>query len=145
VSQENVELVLSVQIAPDVDVTRLIHDDDLWAATIATTSPVTHPDFECIVRGGVGGDRRYTGTDGMRRMFKDWLGPWDSYRIEIERAVDCGERVLVLVNAFGRLEGSEQEVALKSSEVWTVRDGRLVRWEAYLDRTEALRAVGRQE
>jgi ketosteroid isomerase-like protein len=81
----------------------------------------------------------------MRRMFKDWLGPWDSYRIEIERAVDCGERVLVLVNAFGRLEGSEQEVALKSSEVWTVRDGRLVRWEAYLDRTEALRAIGRQE
>jgi ketosteroid isomerase-like protein len=145
VSQENVELVLSVQIAPDADVTKLFRDDALWAANLDTRATVIHPDFECIVRAGIGGDRRYTGTEGMRRMFMDWLAPWDSYRVEIEKAIDCGERVLVFVKAFGRLEGSDEEVGVRTCEVWTVRDGKIARWESFLDRSEALKAVGLED
>jgi len=145
-SQENVELVLSVQPAPDVDVARQFRDDALWAAGVAVTAPIAHPEFECIVRGGPEGDSRiYLGTEGMRQMFLDWLAPWASYRTEIQQAIDCGDQVLVLANTFGRLDGSTQEVALSSSDVWTVRDGKIARWEIYLSRSEALKAVGLEE
>ena len=141
-SRENVELVLSVQPAPDVNVTQMLRDDALWAAALEATATIRHPDFKCILRGGLEGDRIYIGTDGMRQMFLDWLAPWAGYRTEILDAIDCGDQVLVLANTFGRLEGSTQEVELSSSDVWTVRDGKVALWEAYLNRSEALKAVG---
>jgi hypothetical protein len=100
VSQENVELVLSIQPAPDVDVTQLLRDDMIWAAAVETAAPITHPEFESIIRGGPDGDRTYAGTNGMRQMFLDWLAPWAAYRTEIQEAIDCGDQVLVLANTF---------------------------------------------
>jgi ketosteroid isomerase-like protein len=142
VSQENVELVLRGQPTPDIDLTQIFRDDVLWAAAVEVNAPIRHRDFECILRGGPQGDHTYAGTDGMRQMFLDWLAPWTSYRTEIREAMDCGDRVLVLADTFGRLEGSSQEVRLPSSDVWTVRDGKIARWEAYMSRSEAFRAVG---
>jgi ketosteroid isomerase-like protein len=144
-SQKNVELVLSIQPPADVDVALLFRDDGLWAASVFGTAGLTHPDFECALRGGPEGDRTSTGTDGMREMFLDWLAPWASYRTEIREAIDCGDRVLVLGDTFGRLAGSTEEVMIASSDVWTVRDGKISRWEAYATRAEALQAVGLAE
>jgi ketosteroid isomerase-like protein len=59
--------------------------------------------------------------------------------------VDFGDRVLVLVRSFGRLEGSTAEVRLSPANVLTVRDGRISRYDAYADRHEALKAVGLEE
>src|SRR6266566_852285 len=116
-SRENVELVLSVQIAPDVDATQLFRDDSLWAVAIEATASIAHPEFECVAHGMPGNERTYSGLDGLRAMFLDWLAPWAAYRTEIQEAIDCGDRVVVLANTFGRLEGSAQEVALPSTDV----------------------------
>jgi hypothetical protein len=38
------------------------------------------------------------------KIWLEWLKPWVGYRSEIERVVDLGDDVLVLVRDFGRLD-----------------------------------------
>src|SRR5271154_5206688 len=108
-SQENVDLVLALTPAPDVDLAQLFRDDDVWAAAVEAMAPFFHRDFECV--GTVFGiERTYSGIDGFRDFELDWLAPWASFRAEVEKTVDVAERVLVLYRVFGRHLNSEQEI-----------------------------------
>jgi ketosteroid isomerase-like protein len=91
------------------------------------------------------GGKTYTGLDGFRESWLDWLAPYAEYRTEVEEAIDCGERVLLLQSSSGRLQGSAKEVKLAPAVVYTVRDGKIARVEPYADRAEALEAVGLRE
>jgi ketosteroid isomerase-like protein len=72
----------------------------------------------------------------------EWLKPWVAYRSEVVEAIDCGDRVLLLVRDFGRKEGTDAEVQSNYASIWTVCGGKIARAEFYPDRTEALKAVG---
>jgi ketosteroid isomerase-like protein len=145
-SQENVELVVGLQPAPDVDVAQLFRDDMLWSATCAVLDPVFKPDFECVVRGLPGDEgQTYAGLDGLRALWLDWLAPWVTYRTEIEEGIDLGDRVLLRLRDFGRREASSQEVKLTAAAVWTVHGGKIARIDFYATRAEALKAVGLAE
>jgi ketosteroid isomerase-like protein len=89
--------------------------------------------------------REDTGLDGFRESWLDWLAPYAEYRTEVEEAIDCGERVLLLQRSSGRLQGSPKEVKLAPAVVYTVRDGKIARVEPYADRAEAFKAVGLSE
>ena len=145
-SQENVGLILAwaSSFVADVDLAQLFRDDDLWTATADGMIDRLHPNFESV-RPDLPGGKTYTGVDGLRSAWLDWLAPWASYRIEIEEAIDCGDRVLLLVNNFGRLEGSSEDVTNATAGIYTFRDGKLARWEIYSDRADALKAVGLEE
>jgi ketosteroid isomerase-like protein len=143
-SQENVELVLGVYPPPDVDYVRLFGDDTSWAGQAEAMVPVVHADFECVMYES-GSERRYVGLDGLRAFLLDWMAPWVTYRVEIEEAIDLGERVLLLNHDCGRREGSTQEVRGRLGAVWTIRDGKIARLDAYTTRVEALEAVGLKE
>jgi ketosteroid isomerase-like protein len=140
-SQESVELVMGLQRAPDDDFAQLIRDDEMWAQLAEAVAPFVHAEAE-TVRPGLPGGRTYTGLDGFRESWLDWLAPYAEYRTEVEEAIDCGERVLLLQSSSGRLEGSTKEVKLAPAVVYTVRDGKIARFEPYADRAEALEAVG---
>jgi hypothetical protein len=116
----------------------------MWATWTEATAPFVHPDVETVFP-SVPGGRIYTGPDGFRTGALDWLAPWATYRGGAVEAIDCGERVLLLRRSFGRLEGSAEEVALAPAVVFTVRDGKIARIEAYAVRDEALKAVGLEE
>jgi ketosteroid isomerase-like protein len=79
----------------------------------------------------------------------DYLGslPWGrSVRLEPERFFDVdGERVLVFVHVTAVGETSGVPVGLRNAYEFTVRDGVIVRWKVYADRTEALEAAGLSE
>jgi ketosteroid isomerase-like protein len=140
-SQESVELVMGLQRAPDDDFAQLIRDDEMWAQLAEAVAPFVHAEAE-TVRPGLPGGRTYTGLDGFRESWLDWLAPYAEYRTEVEEAIDCGERVLLLQSSSGRLEGSTKEVKLAPAVVYTVRDGKIARFEPYADRAQALEAVG---
>jgi ketosteroid isomerase-like protein len=140
-SQESVELVMGLQRAPDDDFAQLIRDDETWAQLAEAVAPFVHAEAE-TVRPGLPGGRTYTGLDGFRESWLDWLAPYAEYRTEVEEAIDCGERVLLLQSSSGRLEGSTKEVKIAPAVVYTVRDGKIARFEPYADRAEALEAVG---
>jgi ketosteroid isomerase-like protein len=99
-------------------------------------------DVECVVHVIDKDAVTYTGLDGFRAAWLDWLKPWVAYRSEIEEAIDCGDRVLLLVRDFGRKEGSDVEVRSNYASIWTVHDGKIARAEFYPDRTEARKAAG---
>src|SRR5947209_2467306 len=110
-SEENVQFVLRfIQPEPDVDFGQLFRDDETWAAFVEARGPLYHPEFKFLVRGLPGGERAYVGLDDLRAAWLDWLSPWATYRAEVVKAVDLGERVLLLYHSFGRLEGSMVEV-----------------------------------
>jgi ketosteroid isomerase-like protein len=142
-SQENVEMVLGLQPDRAADLVALFGDGDRWTQAFRAMASRFHPDFEVVFRGLLGGS--HTGADGMRAGWLDWLGPWVSYRVEIEQAIDCGSRVLLLVRDFGRREGSSEEVRGNNAAIWTVRDGKVARAEFCPQRSEAFAAVGLAE
>ena len=140
-SQDNVDLVWSLQPGREVDLGRLFRDDERWATFAEAAAPFYRPDFQCwgdVLGGGSAG----TGLDGLRGFWLDWLPPWATYATEPQQAIDLGERVLVLSRSFGRLEGSTREVQEDPAAVWTVDGGMIARVEFYPERAAALRAVG---
>jgi ketosteroid isomerase-like protein len=139
-SQENVEVVLSLQRFSD-DLVPRIRDDGVWAQLAEAATPFVHADCE-IVRVGLPGGKTYTGVDEFRESWLDWLAPWSEYRSEVEDAIDCGERVVLLQQSSGRLRGSEQEVRVAPGSVYTFRDGKIARYEVYPEHSSALEAVG---
>jgi ketosteroid isomerase-like protein len=140
VSQANVDLVLRLQPDPEVDFAQVFRDDDMWADAVEVGA-YYHPDVESV-RPGLPDGKTYTGLDGLRDMWLEWLAPWTTFRVEADDVIDLGDRVLVLAHVFGRLEGSQAEVENSVASVFTVRDGKIAHVEFYLDRAEALKAVG---
>jgi ketosteroid isomerase-like protein len=142
VSAENVELVRRLQPAPDVDLVAVFRDDDAFAATKDRLAPFFDPDCEVSVGRDTVGRIEGTGLGALREIWLEWLEPWVEYRSEIERLIDLGERVIVLVRDFGRLEGGGPEVRMASGAIWTVREGRISRVVFYTTRESALEAAG---
>ena len=144
-SQENVELVRQLQPAPGIDLTELFQrgDEAEAAAAIEDASPMFTDDFVCVFHLLASEPR--PGLAGLRSAWLDWLEPWDSYHAEIERVTDVGDQVLVFSRDFGRRTGTTNEVELKGSAVWTVREGKIARAEFFVAREEALEAVGLSE
>ena len=140
----NVELVVGLQPAPDVDLAQLFRDEKLWVELTEAVADFVQPDFEC---GFCRFDtvETYVGLDGLRALWLEWLTPWATYRTEIENAIDCGDRVLLLFHDFGRRKESTEEVRGTVAAIWTVRDGKIDRADFYPTRDDALKAVGLEE
>jgi ketosteroid isomerase-like protein len=141
-SQANVDLVLGLQPDPGVDVAQVFRDDETYAARVETHGRLYHPDCEFAFPGLLGGGKTYTGLEGGRTAWVDWLTAWRSYRVEISEVIDCGERVLVLYHAFAVPQGSTAEVKFGGADVWTVRDGKIARWEGYGSHAKGRKVVG---
>ena len=128
----------------EMEIAQVVRNDDVWAARVEAVAAFYHPDVESV-RVGLPDGKTYTGLDGLRDVWLEWLAPWTTYRMEPEDVIDLGDTVLLLAHVFGRLGGSQAEVENTVASVWTVRDGKIARVEFYVDRTEALKAVGLEE
>jgi ketosteroid isomerase-like protein len=139
-----VELVLGFYEAPDVDHVSRFRDESEWAVQAEAVAPFVHRDFECVMY-AFGSEKRYAGLDGLRAFMLDWTAPWTVYRLKNEKAIDLGDRVLLLNRDRGLREGSTQEVEGRIAAVFTIRDGKIARLDAYTTHAEALEAVGLSE
>jgi len=142
VTQENVELVARTIPSADVNFAELARNDAMYAAYLGQVRSLFHDDFVFVNHGFPAGQMTCVGLAAVRSLFRDWYKPWKTYRTEVERAVDCGDRVLHLTRDFGMLWEGAQEITLTLGCVYTVREGKIARWDVYLDRADALRAVG---
>jgi ketosteroid isomerase-like protein len=104
---------------------------------------VAHPDVECVM---FGPDPRFPiearGVQAFIEAWRDWLSPFDRWRVELENVIELDDRVVTLVHQFAQPPGSEAEVENAGGAVWFMREGRLSRVEFHLDRQAALRAGG---
>jgi ketosteroid isomerase-like protein len=145
-SQENVEIVRSLQPSPDTDLVVLFRDEATATALAETVAPLFHDDFEADFEDWTPGERiRFAGLEGLRAAWLDWLDPWESYRTEIEDVIDAGDKVVVLARDYGRRPGMAAEVSVVAGAVWTFREGKIAKTAFYLDRSQAFEAAGLSE
>ncbi len=81
------------------------------------------------------------GHDAVRASLAHWKAEWDDYRLMAEEFVDMGDRVVVTVRLGGRGRGSGVEIAARFYDVYTLRDGKIVRMDQFTERSEALEAA----
>jgi ketosteroid isomerase-like protein len=133
-SQENVEIVR--------------HFFEAWnRREEETQTEAFAPEIEYRTPGlasAVGLDAVYYGHAGLRKFTQEFREPWDEISNEIERIIERGEQVVVLVRLRGKgRDGIEVERPF--AQIWTMRGGRAVRVEGYDDQQKALEAVSLSE
>jgi uncharacterized protein len=82
----------------------------------------------------------HQGRESFERFLRGWLESFDEFRVEPERIVERGDRLIAVVRQTGSGRSSGAHVDARLAHVWTVEDGKAVRWEAFGDPEEALRA-----
>ncbi len=134
-SQENVDAMRGVYEA--------MARGDFWAAR-----EVFHPEVEwswSSSMSGLTGVDAYHGIEGVEIATRDAFEAWDLFWQEAKDFIEVGDQVLVLTRQHGRPKGSTREVETDAGQVWTFRDGRVIRFKAFDTPTEALEAVGLSE
>ena len=132
-SQENVEIAV-----------RYFEAIDLAGAIGALAEDVTFV-FHGQSRGLAGAE-----TVSGKKAAIDWLTDWFSrfdpdYRMEVEESRDWGDRVLVVTNHRAKGRASGVPISQQTTQVMTLRDGKIVRQDFFANRDEALDAAGLRE
>jgi len=91
-------------------------------------------------------DRRYQGTEGVRRFLSEWLEVWTDYEAGVDEILAAPDgRVVTLAWQRGRGRESGLAMDMKWAQIATVSDGKIIRVENYDDRSRALEAAGLSE
>ena len=103
---------------------------------------VVHPDAEArpILGANVGTDV-YRGQDGLRQWFKDLHQEWESFQTRVTRIDERGDRALCTIDIHARGRASGVVIEGEMYHVVEIRDGLILRLEAFRDRPEAMRAL----
>ncbi len=74
----------------------------------------------------------------------DWFSAFefDEWELEVEELFGSGDRVVSMVRQRGRGASSGAEVGVDFAQLVTLRAGKIVRINNYLDRSKALEAAG---
>ena len=129
-SQENVEIVRAIY--------------DAWARNQFPGPPdVLDAKIEYVnPAGAVEPGTRY-GLEAFGRAVEQvFVEGWESWRFEPERFTPCGDQVAVVLGYRARGRGSRVEVEGRLSTLWTLRRGKVVRFEWFHGADEALEAIG---
>jgi ketosteroid isomerase-like protein len=124
-SQENVELVRRIY--------------ELWNSS-ESAADLIDPELEYV-------NPSYaveSGTRHSRDTLQKIREVYPDFRVEPERFIDAGEDVVVIGRATGTSD-SGVEARWRQGYVWTIRDGRAVRFRWFNQPAEALEAVGLAE
>jgi ketosteroid isomerase-like protein len=70
---------------------------------------------------------------------------WETWQIDPEQFIPAGERVAVVVRYRAHWRASGVDVEAHESALWTVRHGKVVRYEWFHGPNDALEAAGLRE
>jgi ketosteroid isomerase-like protein len=136
-SEENVEFLRGLFAgAADLDKRALL---DALPELIAQTCD---PEIEWVEDPQRADARVYRGHGGVRESWERWLENFEEYGAEVERMVDCGDNVLVVAREQGRGTRSGATVSQRIYSVFSFRDGKITRYEEFLDWRAARDAAG---
>ena len=85
----------------------------------------------------------YHGHDGVRTYWRRWFEAWQGLEFEVTDVLDAGDDVVVLIDnqrQWGRHTGICTELP-PYAQVFTLKDGKLVRWRTFPTQQAALDAV----
>jgi ketosteroid isomerase-like protein len=134
-SQDNVEVVRRV--------TDLM-DAEGFEAALPIFLKAAHPDVEWREDPAWPGFATYRGIELVRQVILDRMATLD-FDQQTEELIGVDDKVVVLVRWVGRGKASGAEGEISMAMVWTVREQAITRVEFFLDRAQALAAVGLRE
>ena len=79
------------------------------------------------------------------RIRDQWLSSWDEMQAELEEVIEGEGDVVASVHVTARGKTSGAEVDVRLHLHFKVRDGMVIYLFEYVDRTEALEAMGLRE
>ena len=129
-SQENVALIertLGGARRNPPALWEILDDDVIWQVEMPDHPPTYH------------------GPEGVREFFRRWVGTFDEWDYEVPEVIDAGDSVVSHIHQWGRGKGSGVTVDQNFWQVWTIRDGKIVRAAVHSEKAEALEAVGLSE
>jgi hypothetical protein len=85
----------------------------------------------------------FHGWRGWLEFWRLWFEPWQEQRSSSDLEELDAERILQHTVTHNRGRGSGVKVRWEGWNLWVAREGRLVRFEQYASRGEALEAAGR--
>jgi ketosteroid isomerase-like protein len=129
VSEENVEIVRRVIEGweqNDLDAGLALMDDAVeW-------HPAGHEPETATARGKA----------AITERLLEWATAFEDFRADALEFIDAGECVVVPFRYAGRVRGSGGEVAIEETNVFRLRDGKIVEVREYRTKDEALAAAG---
>jgi ketosteroid isomerase-like protein len=75
-----------------------------------------------------------------REAMRTWTGTFEDWRMEVEEILDAGDCVYLVTREVGR--GSGVPIEQTSHQVVTLRNGKIIHWQGFSSRDEALEAAG---
>jgi ketosteroid isomerase-like protein len=100
-----------------------------------------HPEFRTVMT-SESVTQEYSGLEGFREAWSDWLYPYERFRIEFDDVMQLDDRVVFLVRQVVTTRHSGVEVETPSASIWWVEDGQIREAAFYLDRRAGLKAAG---
>lgn len=113
-------------------------------ADMHTVFELVHPRCEILAPSRLPWGGQYRGHEGLEDFVGKLAGAVEG-KAEIERYIDDGEgHVVAIGRARGRVPATGREYDVPEAAVWTVREGKVVRFEAYVDVLPVREALGIQ-
>jgi len=88
------------------------------------------------------GAQSYRGAEGIRVALDTWFDTWEWMQVEIEDIRDLGDTILFTLHQRAKGKTSEAEVEIRSFNVYTFREGKVIGIRLFLERESALEAAG---
>jgi ketosteroid isomerase-like protein len=101
------------------------------------------PDVKAVPFGAAMEGKSYSGHDGVMTWWRDEiLASWEYFEVIPEHFRRVDDAILVTGRWHVRGKGSGVELDITATWRIKVRDGKIVFWQTYTDRDEALRDAG---
>ena len=103
---------------------------------------VVHPDAEARpILGANIGTSVYHGHDGLRAWFRDLHQEWEAFETRVARIEERGDRALLTLDIHARGRASGVVIEGEMYHLVEIRDGLILRLEAFRDRDAAVTAL----
>jgi ketosteroid isomerase-like protein len=116
---------------------------DAWnSGDLDAVLPYFDPACEVVFRPQVPEPGPFHGRDKLREWADGFLSAWESVSTELASSAGTGDRLFAEVRLKARGTGSGIDTEFTEVFVFTVRGGRIVRWQGFTDPAEARAAAG---
>ena len=130
-SQENLEIVQRFYEA--------------WARDESGPIELMHSEIEYVNPPGAVEPGTRRGRAAFSTAVQGVFDGWESWQVEPEQFRAEGDRVVVVLRYRARGRGSGVEIQGRESALWTLRDGKVLRYAWFQRPTDALEAAGLSE
>ena len=101
-----------------------------------------HPEIEYVNPAGAVEPGTRRGRDAFGSAVSKVFDGWETWEMEPERFAAVGDQVAVVVRYRARGRGSGLEVKGRESALWTLGEGRVLRYAWFLEPADAFEAIG---